>query len=90
MIYDDIRNNSTLKETFVWEWMDRHFYYSYHIRDFDAIYTIWAGLDDQDKASPTLNDTAFWGRFRMYEYRSELVYNESRIPHNDSIWMDLK
>jgi len=75
MIYDDIRHNSTLKETYVWEWMDRRFYFSHHIRDFNAIYTIWAGLDDQDKASPSLNDTDFWGRFRMYEYRSELVYN---------------
>jgi len=70
--------------------MDERFFYSYHVRDFDAIYTIWVGLDDQNEASPTLNDTDFWGRFRMYEYRSELCYNESRIPHNDSVWMRLK
>jgi len=86
MIYDDIKHNSTIKETFVWEWMDEHFYYSHHIRDFDAIYTIWAGLDDLDKASPSLNDTSFWGRFRMYEHRGEDVYNMSGIPHNASVW----
>jgi len=90
MIYDDIRHNSTIKETFVWEWMDSRFYFSHHIRDFNAIYTIWAGLDDQDKASPSLNDTDFWDRFRMYGYRAEMVYKYSGIPHNDSVWEELK
>jgi hypothetical protein len=85
-----IKANSTLKEQFVWEWMDNNFLYSYHIRDFDAIYTIWAGLDDLDKASPMLNDTTFWFRYKVYEHRSERVYNESGLPHNDTIWENLK
>jgi len=26
----------------------------------------------------------------MYGYRAELTYNESGLPHNDTIWEELK
>jgi len=70
--------------------MDNNFFKSYHIRDFDAIFTIFAGLDDLDKASPMLNDTDFFFRYKMYEHRADNVYNQSGLPHNDTIWEDLK
>lgn len=66
--------------------MERKFFECYHIEDYHRIFTVWTGLDDLDKASPSLNDTDFWERFHMYEYRGDEVYNHTRLPHNDTIW----
>jgi len=70
--------------------MERKFYECYHIEDYHRIFTIWTGLDDLDKASPSLNDTDFWERFHMYEFRGEEVYNHTHLPHNDTIWKKLE
>lgn len=70
----------------IFEEMDHKFFVCMHIEDFHRVFTIWVGLDDLDKASPSLNDTQFFERWYMYRNRYDDVKSESRLPQNDTIW----
>jgi len=55
--YMELKNTTQIKDELVFSVLERKFFECYHIEDYHRIFTIWTGLDDLDKASPSLNDT---------------------------------